>query len=115
MKPRAHAWLGVAAVILAAAAGSYGQRYAPAKAPPVPQAESAKTAETGKALFLERCGSCHGERGDKALASGPPLSERKLTQEAILKAVRGRLKGKPEAEQRAVADYIFSFQPKRQP
>ena len=63
----------------------------------------------GKKLFVERCGRCHDERGDKPLASGPPLNERKLTREGIERAVGSRLRDKTEEERRAVVAYIESF------
>ena len=65
---------------------------------------------SGKALFVARCASCHNENGNKPLATGLPLSERKLTQENITKAVRGRMSKNSEAERQAVAQYIASFQ-----
>ena len=68
--------------------------------------------ETGKKVFVERCSSCHNERGDKALSSGAPLSERSLTDEQLARAVAGRLKQSPQEEKRAVALYIRSFQKK---
>lgn len=63
----------------------------------------------GKKLFVERCSSCHGERGDKALKSGEPLSRRKLGRKEIERAVRGRFKDKPEEERQAVILYIESL------
>ena len=54
--------------------------------------ERERLAGVGKALFVARCSSCHGERGDKPLSSGPPLSERKLSSEEIAKTVSSRLK-----------------------
>ncbi len=63
----------------------------------------------GKKLFVERCARCHDERGDKALKTGPPLSERNLSDEEIARAVSGRLKGEPEEQKRAVALYVGSF------
>ena len=66
----------------------------------------------GKKIFVERCAKCHGETGEEPLAGGPPLSERKLTDEQLARSVRGRLKNSPEEEQRAVAAYIRSFQKK---
>ena len=65
---------------------------------------------SGKALFVARCASCHNEDGTKPLATGPPLSDRKLSQQTITKAVRGRMKQNSEAERQAVAQYIASFQ-----
>ncbi len=63
----------------------------------------------GKQLFLERCAKCHDERGDKPLKSGPPLSERKLSDEEIARLVSGRLKDAPDEQKRAVALYVSSF------
>src|SRR2546425_12756754 len=63
----------------------------------------------GKKIFVERCARCHDERGDKALKTGAPLSERNLSDEEIARAVSGRLKGEPEEQKRAVALYIGSF------
>ena len=63
----------------------------------------------GKKLFLERCSKCHDERGDKALKGGPPLSERKLSDEEILRTVSGRFRDASQEEKRAVALYITSF------
>jgi len=65
---------------------------------------------SGKDLFVARCASCHNERGDKPLATGPPLSERKLSEQTIAKAVRGRMKQNSEAERQAVVKYIANFQ-----
>ena len=66
----------------------------------------------GKKIFVERCAKCHGDDGTKPLDSGPPLAERKLSDEQLAKNVRGRLKSAPEDQQRAVAAYIRSFQKK---
>jgi mono/diheme cytochrome c family protein len=65
---------------------------------------------SGKALFVARCASCHNENGNKPLPTGLPLSERKLSEQTITKAVRGRLKQNSDAERQAVAKYIASFQ-----
>lgn len=116
-----NAWrlsLGVAALLgaagLLAAAG--GQSTTPSAASPAAarpaQALQNDSAALGKKVFVERCGKCHGENGAAPLAGGLPLSERRLTGEQIEKNVRGRLKGSPEAEQRAVAAYIRGFQNK---
>ena len=86
-----------------ALAGEFLQEASTKPAPP----EQPLTA--GRKLFVERCGRCHDERGDKALASGPPLNERELTHEQIARAVRGRLKDKTEDERAAVVAYIESF------
>jgi mono/diheme cytochrome c family protein len=65
----------------------------------------------GKALFVARCASCHNENGDKPLPTGVPLSERKLSDQTITKAVRGRMSKNSDAERQAVVKYIASFQP----
>jgi mono/diheme cytochrome c family protein len=66
---------------------------------------------SGKGLFVARCASCHDENGSKSLPTGLPLSERKLSRETIVKAVRGRMKQNSEAERQAVVQYIASFRP----
>jgi len=110
--------LGIAALFgLAGVLGQAGgQSNAPESRPSAAEtpAQSAPSVllTLGKKVFVERCAKCHGENGSAPLASGLPLSERKLTDEQIEKNVRGRLKGSPEAEQRAVAAYIRSFQKK---
>ncbi|MCI0402717.1 MAG: cytochrome c [Acidobacteria bacterium] len=63
---------------------------------------------------MERCGKCHDERGDKPLASGPPLNERELKREEIARAVRGRFKDKTDEERAAVVAYIESLLKKKQ-
>ena len=63
----------------------------------------------GKEIFLERCASCHNERGDKPLKTGAPLNERGLSIEAIAQAVSGRLRNRTESERRAVTLYISSL------
>jgi mono/diheme cytochrome c family protein len=68
---------------------------------------------TGKRIFVERCAKCHDERGDKALSSGPPLSDRGLSDDAIFRAASGRLKNAPDNDKRAVALYISSFMKKK--
>ena len=68
-----------------------------------------KLMENGKALFVERCSSCHAERGDKPLSTGLPLSERSLTDAQLARAVAGRLKSAPAEDKRAVQLYIRSF------
>jgi len=66
----------------------------------------------GKKLFMERCAKCHDERGDKPLASGPPLNERDLQEEQIARAVAERFRDKSDEEKRAVVLYIRSFMKK---
>jgi mono/diheme cytochrome c family protein len=63
----------------------------------------------GKAIFVEKCAKCHNERGDRALSSGKPLSERGLGTEAIVKAVNGRLSKGTDEERRAVTLYIANL------
>ena len=65
---------------------------------------------SGKDLFVARCASCHNENGNKPLPTGLPLSERKLSEQTITKAVRGRMSKNSEAERQAVVKYIASFQ-----
>jgi mono/diheme cytochrome c family protein len=65
---------------------------------------------SGKDLFVARCASCHNENGTKPLPTGLPLSERKLSEQTITKAVRGRMSKNSDAERQAVAKYIASFQ-----
>ena len=65
--------------------------------------------EAGKKVFVERCSSCHAERGDKPLSTGLPLNERSLTDAQLNRAVAGRLKSSPPEEKRAVALYIRSL------
>ncbi len=74
-----------------------------------PEEKPDPTLIVGKKLFVARCGRCHDERGDKPLASGPPLNERTLTREGIERAVGSRLRDKTEEERRAVVAYIESF------
>ncbi|MGH9789384.1 MAG: c-type cytochrome [Candidatus Acidiferrales bacterium] len=77
--------------------------------PAAPKDDKAAQLAIGKKLFMEKCGKCHDERGDKPLASGPPLNERKLTREEITRAVNGRLREKTDDERAAVVAYIIDF------
>ena len=63
----------------------------------------------GKKLFVQRCAQCHGERGDKPLPTGVPLSQRKLMPEQLARSVKGRLQDSTEEDRRAVQLYIESF------
>ncbi len=76
------------------------------------QGERERLLGIGKKLFVERCASCHGERGDKPLKTGPPLSQRKLEDQVVESAVKGRLRDKTEEQKRGVALYIESLLPK---
>lgn len=76
---------------------------------PSPSEKQEETLSIGKKLFMERCGRCHDERGDKPLPEGPPLNERELTREEIARAVRGRFRDKTDEERAAVVAYMESF------
>jgi len=89
-----------------------GQRIPEAK-PAVTKQDQERLLAIGKKLFIERCAKCHDERGDKPLASGPPLSERDLQEEQIARAVAGRFRDKSDEQKRAVVLYIKSFVKKR--
>ena len=85
-----------------------GQKQTPQVKTP-PSEERERLLVIGNKIFVERCAKCHNERGDKPLPSGPPLNERKLSDEAIARTVAGRLKDSPDEQKRAVALYISSF------
>ena len=89
--------------------GSEVQSRAEARPLQLGSEEREKLLALGKKIFVERCARCHDERGDKALKTGQPLSERSLSDEEIARAVSGRLKGEPEERKRAVALYVESF------
>ncbi len=74
-----------------------------------PRREIERVLARGRALFLARCAECHNERGDKPLASGRPLNERILTDEAIRKNIEARFRKASEEDQRAVAAYLKSL------
>ena len=71
--------------------------------------ERARLVAKGKDLFVERCARCHHERGEKPLKTGPPLNERGLSEEAIARAVSGRLPEKTDEERFAVTLYVSSL------
>ncbi len=77
--------------------------------PAVTSAEQERMLATGKKTFVERCASCHDERGGKPLKTGLPLNERGLSTDVIARAVNGRLRDRTEDERRAVTLYIASF------
>ncbi len=77
--------------------------------PTATQENQAKQLALGKGIFVERCAKCHDDRGNKPLPDGPPLSERKLSEEQITRSVAGRLKSLPDEQKRAVVLYIESF------
>ena len=111
--PRTPATLLFATVLLGATsigvvhARNAGQKSAEDQ--PLTEEERAKLLAKGKELFVERCASCHNERGDKALKSGPPLNERGLSTDVIARLVNGRLKDRTGDERRAVTLYISSL------
>ena len=98
----------VAALALRVAAGS-AQRGTAAKSL-IAEPVRAANVNIGKELFVARCASCHNENGEKPLPVGLPLAQRKLSREAVAKAVEGRLKDKSQAERNAVVGYILSLQ-----
>lgn len=63
----------------------------------------------GRKLFVARCSRCHGERGEKPLSTGLPLSQRKLTPDHLARSVNGRLQDSTEEQRRAVQLYVDSF------
>lgn len=99
--------VGLAAGFVASRAQSTGQSAGHDQ--PLSNEERARLLTKGKAIFVERCASCHNERGEKPLKTGSPLNERGLSSDVIARAVSGRLRDKNEDERRAVALYIFSL------
>ena len=95
-------------LLLLALSFSLAFTHAQEPTPPADQDKAAPLA-TGKKLFMEKCGKCHDERGDKPLASGPPLNERELTKQEIVRAVSGRLRDRTDEERTAVVAYIIDF------
>src|SRR5262244_3293498 len=80
--------------------------------PPLMMAAASSTPplELGRERFIEKgCVNCHNTDGAKPLAKGPPLSERHLSEAALEKTVKGRLRGLPASEQHAVALFIASL------
>ena len=82
---------------------------APADYQSFSEEERTRLLAKGKEIFLERCASCHNERGDKPLKTGAPLNERGLSADVIARAVSGRLRDRTEDERRAVTLYISSL------
>lgn len=68
--------------------------------------ERERVLAVGKRLFVERCSKCHDQRGDKPLKTGPPLSQRELSDTELTRAVSGRFRDKSDEEKRAVMLYI---------
>ena len=77
--------------------------------PQVSTDQSDRLLTAGKKLFVQRCARCHGDRGDKPLPTGLPLSQRKLMPEQLTRSVKGRLQDSTEEQRRAVQLYIESF------
>ena len=71
--------------------------------------EGGRLLAVGRKLFVARCSRCHGERGEKSLSTGLPLSQRKLMPEQLARSVEGRLQDSTEEQRRAVQLYIESF------
>lgn len=77
--------------------------------------EQERLLANGKRIFVERCASCHDDRGGKPLKSGPPLNERGLSTDVIARAVSGRLRDRTEDDRRSVTLYIASFMKNKGP
>ena len=71
--------------------------------------EGGRLLAVGRKLFVARCSRCHGERGEKSLSTGLPLSQRKLMPEQLARSVKGRLQDCTEEQRWAVQLYIESF------
>ena len=71
--------------------------------------ERGRSLALGRKLFVARCSRCHGERGEKPLSTGLPLSQRKLMPEHLAQSVKGRLQDSTEEQRRAVQLYSESF------
>jgi mono/diheme cytochrome c family protein len=71
--------------------------------------ERGRLLAVGRKLFVARCSRCHGERGEKSLSTGLPLSQRKLMPEQLARSVKGRLQDCTEEQRWAVQLYIESF------
>jgi mono/diheme cytochrome c family protein len=71
--------------------------------------ENERLLKIGETLFAAKCGSCHDADGSKALATGPPLNQRALSDEVIAKNVAPRLRTATDEEKRAVAAHIRSL------
>ena len=82
---------------------------------PTSAVESGPLLAAGKAIFLERCASCHNEGGDKPLKTGAPLNQRGLSTAVIAQAVKGRLRDRTEDERGAVTSYISSLMKSKNP
>lgn len=94
--------------VTAAVTARQADQHSQAK-PALPTAEQERLLATGKKIFVERCASCHDERGGKALKTGLPLNERGLSTDVIARAVNGRLRDRTEDDRHAVTLYIASL------
>ena len=104
------AFLILTSVAAQPAASPEGSPARPGVAHPQSEAdERGRVLTAGKKLFIQRCARCHGERGEKSLSTGLPLSQRKLTPEHLAPSVNGRLQNSTEEQRRAVQSYIESF------
>ncbi len=101
----------VGLVLLCAFSFAWNGRSLPARAagPPAPDVEREHLLAIGRDLFVERCSSCHNDRGDKPLSGGLPLNQRKLSRETIERNINGRFKKATDERRRAVVLYIESF------
>jgi mono/diheme cytochrome c family protein len=77
-------------------------------AAPSPQ-ERERLLAMGRDLFFQRCGSCHDADGSKPMADGPPLNQRKVSEERVSRVVDSRFKNATEEQRRAVKLHINSF------
>jgi mono/diheme cytochrome c family protein len=100
----------VAALTLFGSAARFSNARGQSAAPASAGVASAQELALGKKLFVAKCAKCHNEAGDKPVGGGLPLSKRKLTDEKLTNAVRGRLGSASEEAKRAVLLYIRSFQ-----
>jgi len=64
--------------ITAAVIARHQMEQRPQRKSAAPSAEQERMLATGKKIFIERCASCHDQRGGKPLKTGPPLNERGL-------------------------------------
>jgi mono/diheme cytochrome c family protein len=96
----------------------YPERTGSPKAAAAPTATTASQVEQGRALFTEKCGSCHNADAAKSLPDGSTLVARLAAKPALRAAVAGRIKKFAPAEQDAIlahlADVIRAYKAKSQ-
>jgi len=63
----------------------------------------------GRGLFFQKCGSCHDADGSKPMSDGPPLNQRKVSEERVSRVVDSRFKSANEEQRRAVKLHINTF------